>query len=77
MKGFGLTSVSMAKDVIAKAKADADARVKAAQDSVAAMMAKGSMRIHPGTAHVIFHAPVYPADYASRAELSEAVVPSD
>jgi 1-acyl-sn-glycerol-3-phosphate acyltransferase len=37
------------------------------------MMAKGSMRIHPGTAHVIFHAPVYPADYASRAELSEAV----
>jgi 1-acyl-sn-glycerol-3-phosphate acyltransferase len=37
------------------------------------MMAKGSMRIHPGTAHVIFHAPVYPADYASRGELSEAV----
>jgi 1-acyl-sn-glycerol-3-phosphate acyltransferase len=37
------------------------------------MMAKGSMRIHPGTAHVIFHAPVYPTDYASRGELSEAV----
>jgi 1-acyl-sn-glycerol-3-phosphate acyltransferase len=37
------------------------------------MMAKGSMRIHPGTAHVTFHAPVYPADYASRAELSAAV----
>jgi 1-acyl-sn-glycerol-3-phosphate acyltransferase len=37
------------------------------------MMAKGSLRIHPGTAHVTFHAPVYPADYASRADLSEAV----
>ncbi|MDR3725603.1 MAG: lysophospholipid acyltransferase family protein [Terracidiphilus sp.] len=37
------------------------------------MMAKGSMRIHPGTAHVTFHAPVYPADYVSRAELSAAV----
>ncbi len=33
----------------------------------------GSMRIHPGTAHIVFHAPVDPADYATRDELSEAV----
>lgn len=33
----------------------------------------GSMRIHPGTAHVIFHAPVDPASYATREELSDAV----
>ncbi len=26
------------------------------------MMAKGSMRIKPGTAHIVFHAPVNPAD---------------
>ena len=37
------------------------------------MMAKGSMRITPGTAHVLFHAPVYPKDYATRDELMEAV----
>jgi 1-acyl-sn-glycerol-3-phosphate acyltransferase len=37
------------------------------------MMAKGSLRIKPGTAHVVFHAPVYPADYATREELLEAV----
>jgi 1-acyl-sn-glycerol-3-phosphate acyltransferase len=33
----------------------------------------GSMRIHPGTAHIIFHAPVDPADYVTRDELSDAV----
>jgi len=33
----------------------------------------GSMRIHPGTAHVIFHPPVDPADYTTRDELSDAV----
>lgn len=33
----------------------------------------GSMRIHPGTAHIIFHAPVDPANYATRDELSDAV----
>jgi 1-acyl-sn-glycerol-3-phosphate acyltransferase len=33
----------------------------------------GSMRIHPGTAHIFFHPPVDPADYASRDELSDAV----
>jgi 1-acyl-sn-glycerol-3-phosphate acyltransferase len=37
------------------------------------MMAKGSLRIRPGTAHIVFHAPVYPADYATREDLLEAV----
>jgi 1-acyl-sn-glycerol-3-phosphate acyltransferase len=37
------------------------------------MMAKGSLRIHPGTAHVVFHAPVYPQDYATREDLLAAV----
>jgi 1-acyl-sn-glycerol-3-phosphate acyltransferase len=33
----------------------------------------GSNRIHPGVAHVVFHAPLDPADYATRDDLSEAV----
>jgi 1-acyl-sn-glycerol-3-phosphate acyltransferase len=37
------------------------------------MMAKGSMRIHPGTAQIVFHAPVYPANFATREELLLAV----
>ncbi|WP_263359151.1 lysophospholipid acyltransferase family protein [Acidicapsa ligni] len=42
------------------------------------MMSKGSLRIHRGTAHVVFHAPIYPANVASaniadRAVLMEAV----
>jgi 1-acyl-sn-glycerol-3-phosphate acyltransferase len=37
------------------------------------LMAKGSFAIKPGTAHIIFHAPVFPANYATREELSEAV----
>jgi 1-acyl-sn-glycerol-3-phosphate acyltransferase len=37
------------------------------------MMAKGSFAIKPGTAHIIFHAPLYPRDYATRDELSQAV----
>jgi 1-acyl-sn-glycerol-3-phosphate acyltransferase len=37
------------------------------------MMAKGSMRIRPGTAHIVFHAPVFPGDYATREELLKAV----
>ncbi|HET6170465.1 MAG TPA: lysophospholipid acyltransferase family protein [Terracidiphilus sp.] len=37
------------------------------------MMAKGSMRICPGTAHIVFHPPVYPRDYANRDELMSAV----
>ncbi len=38
-----------------------------------AMMKKGSMRIYPGTAHVIFHAPLDPKDYATREDLLVAV----
>jgi 1-acyl-sn-glycerol-3-phosphate acyltransferase len=37
------------------------------------LMAKGSFGIKPGTAHITFHAPVYPGDYAAREELMEAV----
>ena len=37
------------------------------------MMPKGRTTIRPGVAHVIFHAPVAPKDYASREELTEAV----
>ena len=33
----------------------------------------GSRRIYPGTAHIVFHEPVNPADYATRDELSDAV----
>jgi 1-acyl-sn-glycerol-3-phosphate acyltransferase len=33
----------------------------------------GSRRIHPGTAHIVFHEPVNPADYATRDELAEAL----
>ena len=37
------------------------------------MMKKGSMRIYPGTAHVTFHAPVDPKEYATREDLMVAV----
>ena len=37
------------------------------------LMAKGKFGIKPGTAHIVFHAPVDPADYATREELSQAV----
>ncbi|HWK31605.1 MAG TPA: hypothetical protein VNR20_05895, partial [Terriglobales bacterium] len=37
------------------------------------MMPKGTNAIRPGVAHVVFHAPVSPKDYASREELTEAV----
>lgn len=37
------------------------------------MMSKGSMRIHPGRAHVTFHAPIIPGDYATREDLMAAV----
>ena len=33
----------------------------------------GSSRIYPGTAHILFHEPVNPADYSTRDELAEAV----
>jgi 1-acyl-sn-glycerol-3-phosphate acyltransferase len=36
------------------------------------MLAKGSMRIRPGVAHVTFHAPLIPADFATREDLLEA-----
>lgn len=38
-----------------------------------AMMRKGSRGIRPGTAHIVFHPPLYPANYATREELLEAV----
>jgi 1-acyl-sn-glycerol-3-phosphate acyltransferase len=37
------------------------------------MMRKGSSRVRPGVARVVFHAPVYPADYADREALMLAV----
>ena len=37
------------------------------------MMKKGSVRITPGTAHVVFHAPLCPRDYATREDLMAAV----
>jgi 1-acyl-sn-glycerol-3-phosphate acyltransferase len=37
------------------------------------MMTKGSLRIHPGTAHVTFHPALFPQQFATREELSGAV----
>src|SRR6266567_5032348 len=37
------------------------------------MMAKGSMRVNPGTAHIAFHPPINPKAFATREELMEAV----
>jgi 1-acyl-sn-glycerol-3-phosphate acyltransferase len=37
------------------------------------MMSKGSLSIHPGIAHVTFHAPVDPAKFKTREELMAAV----
>jgi len=37
------------------------------------MMSKGSLRIHPGEAHIVFHAPLNPANFASREDLLQAV----
>jgi 1-acyl-sn-glycerol-3-phosphate acyltransferase len=37
------------------------------------MMAKGKLRIKPGTAQIIFHAPLDPSSFGSREELMEAV----
>jgi 1-acyl-sn-glycerol-3-phosphate acyltransferase len=36
------------------------------------MMKKGSVWLYPGVAHVIFHAPLFPADFATREELMDA-----
>ena len=38
-----------------------------------AIMAKGSLRIRPGTAHIRFHEPVNPHEFATREDLMEAV----
>jgi 1-acyl-sn-glycerol-3-phosphate acyltransferase len=37
------------------------------------MMQKGSMKVYPGTAHIIFHAPIDPRNFATREELMAAV----
>lgn len=37
------------------------------------ILPRGSWSIRPGTAHIVFHAPIEPADYATRENLSEAV----
>jgi 1-acyl-sn-glycerol-3-phosphate acyltransferase len=37
------------------------------------ILRKGSQRIHPGQAHVIFHDPIEPAEFATRDELMRAV----
>lgn len=37
------------------------------------MMRKGSISIRPGTGHIVFHAPLDPANYATREELMEAM----
>jgi 1-acyl-sn-glycerol-3-phosphate acyltransferase len=37
------------------------------------MMTKGSLRIKPGTAHLTFHPPLYPQQFAGREELAHAV----
>jgi 1-acyl-sn-glycerol-3-phosphate acyltransferase len=34
---------------------------------------KGSLRIHPGVAHIVFHPPIDPAGFATRDELMQAV----
>ena len=37
------------------------------------MMKKGSVRIVPGVAHVVFHAPLWPGDFGTREDLLAAV----
>ena len=37
------------------------------------MMTKGSLRIKPGTAHLTFHPPLYPQQFAGREDLAQAV----
>ncbi len=37
------------------------------------LMAKGSFAIKPGTVHLVFHPPIYPANFATREELLSAV----
>jgi 1-acyl-sn-glycerol-3-phosphate acyltransferase len=37
------------------------------------LMAKGSFGIRPGTAHIVFHEPIFPANFAARDDLMKAV----
>ena len=37
------------------------------------ILRKGSLRMHPGIAHVVFHPPIDPAGFATREELMQAV----
>ena len=37
------------------------------------ILGKGSLRMHPGTAEVVFHPPIDPAGFATREELMQAV----
>jgi 1-acyl-sn-glycerol-3-phosphate acyltransferase len=37
------------------------------------MMSKGSLRIQPGKAHLTFHPPIYPQQFADREQLAQAV----
>lgn len=37
------------------------------------LMAKGSLRVHPGTVHIVFHEPLDPRRFSSREELMEAM----
>ena len=37
------------------------------------LMAKGSQRVSPGTAHIVFHPPIDPAGFSTREDLMEAV----
>jgi 1-acyl-sn-glycerol-3-phosphate acyltransferase len=37
------------------------------------MMAKGSVRVKPGTAHIVFHEPIAPQEFSTREELMAAV----
>jgi 1-acyl-sn-glycerol-3-phosphate acyltransferase len=37
------------------------------------MMPKGSVRVRPGAAHIVFHAPIDPSSFTTREELMEAV----
>ena len=37
------------------------------------ILGKGSVRMHPGLAHVVFHPPIDPAGFSTREELTQAV----
>jgi 1-acyl-sn-glycerol-3-phosphate acyltransferase len=37
------------------------------------ILRKGSLRMHPGLAHIVFHTPIDPAGFTSREELTRAV----